>query len=116
MFMYNASGIDQILQTSLLISGRPYYLYGDIVYTLRPNLQAGFRGSTISPDEVAINASMSKVRVTVEWSFRDVKQYFTHVDLPRKLRLRETPAGLLYVRSVMLWSFRVCLYGSREAH
>jgi DDE superfamily endonuclease len=35
-FRYNASGIDQILQTSLLISGRQYYLYGDVAYTLRP--------------------------------------------------------------------------------
>jgi hypothetical protein len=116
MFMYNTSGIDQVLQNSLLISGRQYYLYGDVAYTLRPYLQTGFRGSTISSDEMAFNASMSKVRVTVEWAFRDVKQYFTHVDLPRKLRLRETPAGLLYVSSVMLWNFRVCLYGSRSAH
>jgi hypothetical protein len=81
-----------------------------------PNYKRGLKGSTISPDEVAFNASMSKVRVTVEWSFRDVKQYFTHVDFPRKLRLRETPAGLLYVSSVMLWNFRVCLHGSRAAH
>jgi hypothetical protein len=90
-------------------------LYGDVAYTLRPYLQMVLRGSINSSDEMALNASKSKVRVTVEWLFRDVKQYFTHVDLPRKLRSRETPAGLLYVSSVMLWNFRVCLYGSRSA-
>jgi DDE superfamily endonuclease len=116
MFMYNTSGIDQVLQNSLLISGRQYYLYGDVAYKLLTYLQTGFRGSTISSDELAFNASMSKVRVTVEWAFMDVKQYFTHVELPRKLRLRETPAGLFYLSSDMLWNFRVCLYGSRSAH
>jgi hypothetical protein len=73
--MYNTSGIDQVLQNSLLISGRQYYLYGDVACTLRPYLQTGFRGSIISSDKMAFNASMSKVRVTVEWAFRDVKQY-----------------------------------------
>jgi DDE superfamily endonuclease len=115
MFLYNASGIDQVLQTTLSISGRQYYIYGDVAYTLRPYLQVGFKGSTLSPDEVVFNLSMSKVRVAVEWAFRDVKQYFTHLDVPRKLRLRVTPVGLWYVCSVMLWNFRVCLYGSQAA-
>jgi hypothetical protein len=114
--MYNTSGIDQVLQNSLLISGRQYYLYGEVAYTLRPYLQAGFRGSTISSDEMAFNASMWKFHVTVEWDFRDVKQYFIHVDLRRKIRSRETPAGLLYVSSATLCNFRGFLYGSRSAH
>jgi hypothetical protein len=58
---------------------------------------------------------MSKVRVTVELTFRDVTQCFTHVDVPRKLRLRVTPAGLWYMCAVMLWNFRVCLHGSQAA-
>jgi hypothetical protein len=115
MFLYNASGIDKVLQTSLSISGRQYYMYGDIAYTLRLYLQVGFKGSALSPDEVASNSALSKVRVTVEWAFRDVRQYFTHQDVPRKLQLRVTPAGLWYVCSVMLWIFRVCLYGSQAA-
>jgi hypothetical protein len=80
---------------------------------MRPYLQAGFKSSSTTPEKIALNASMSKVRVTVEWTFRDVKQYFTHADVPRKLRLRVTPAGLWYVCAVMLWNFRVYLYGSQ---
>jgi DDE superfamily endonuclease len=115
MFLYHESGIYKVLQTSLLVSGRQYYLDGDVPYTLRPYLQVGFKCSVRSPEEVAFNEAMSKVRVTVEWAFRDVKQYFTHPDVPRKLRLRVTPAGLWYVCSVMLWNFRVCLYRSQAA-
>jgi hypothetical protein len=85
MFLYNASGIDHILQTSLSISGRQYYIYGDVAYTVRPYLKVGFKGTTLSPEEVAFDSSMSKVRVAVEWAFRDVKQYFTHLDVPRNI-------------------------------
>jgi hypothetical protein len=56
-----------------------------------------------------------EVRVAVELAFRDVKQYFIHVDVPRKIRLRVTPDGIWYVCDVMLWNFRVCLYGSEAA-
>jgi hypothetical protein len=62
-----------------------------------------------------VNATMSKVRIAVEWAFRDVKMYFTHIDFPRKLNLSVTPAGLWYVCSAVLWKFRVCLYGSQSA-
>jgi hypothetical protein len=58
---------------------------------------------------------MSKVRVTVEWAFSDVQQYLTHLDVPRKLRLRVTLVELWYACSVMLWKFRVRLYGSQAA-
>jgi DDE superfamily endonuclease len=115
MFLYNESRLDNVLRSSMVIADRQYYLYGDPAYTLRPYLQVGFKGSVLGPDEVAFNFSMSKVRVTVEWAFRDVKQYFTHLDVPRKLRLRVTPAGLWYVCAAMLWNFRVCLYGSQAA-
>jgi nuclease HARBI1 len=114
MFLYKESGPDDNLRSSLVISNRQFYLYEDPAYILRPYLQVGFKGSSTTPEEIAFN-SISKVRVTAEWAFRDVKQYFTHVDVPRKLRLRGTPGGLWYVCTVMLWNFRVCLYGSQAA-
>jgi nuclease HARBI1 len=115
MFLYKESGRADSLRSSLVISNRQYYVYGDPAYILRPFLQVGFKGSSTTPEELAFNASMSEVRVAVEWAFRDVNQYFTHVDVPRKLRLRVTPGGLWYVRAVILWNFRVCLYGSQAA-
>jgi hypothetical protein len=113
MFLYKESGLDDNLRSSLVISNRQFHLYGDPAYILRPYWQVGFKGSSTTPEEIAFNASMSKVRVTAEWAFRDVEQYFTQVDVPRKPRLRVTPAGLWYVCAVMLWNFRVCLYGSQ---
>jgi hypothetical protein len=99
----------------MLIAERQYYLYGDPAYTLRPYLQVGYKGSSLSAEETSFNTAMSKVRVAVEWAFKDIKQYFTHLDVPRKLRLRVTPAGLWYLCAAMLWNFRVCLYGCQAA-
>jgi DDE superfamily endonuclease len=115
MTLYRESNIDDALQTSMEISGTQYYLYGDPAYCLRPYLQIGYRGSYLTIQQVQFNFAMSKVRIAVEWAFRDVKMYFTHVDVPRKLKLRITPAGLWYVCGVMLWNFRVCLYGSQTS-
>jgi DDE superfamily endonuclease len=90
-------------------------LYGDPAYCLRPYLQVGYQGSNLNLDQVQFNASMSKVRIAVEWAFRDIKMYLTHVDLPRKLKLGVTLGGQWYISSAVLWNFRVCLYGCQTA-
>jgi DDE superfamily endonuclease len=95
MIFYRESAIDKALQAPLLVDGVQYYLYGDPVYCLRPYLQVGFQGSERTPENVLFNASMARVRIAVEWAFRDVKLYFTHLAVPRKLRLRVTPAGFM---------------------
>jgi hypothetical protein len=66
MLLYKESGIDDNLRSSLVIFSRQYYLYGDPAYILRPYLQVGFKSSSTTPEKIAFNASMSKVRVTAE--------------------------------------------------
>jgi hypothetical protein len=76
------------------INGIQYCLYGDLHTFLRPYIQVGYQGSNFNADQVLFNASMSKVRIAVDWAFRDVKIYFTHVDLSRKLRMGINLRGL----------------------
>jgi DDE superfamily endonuclease len=73
MTLYKESEIDAALQTSMFIDGTQHYLYGDPAYCLRPYLQVGFQGSDASLEQSLFNAEMSKVRIAVEWAFRDVK-------------------------------------------
>jgi DDE superfamily endonuclease len=121
MTLYRESLIDEIMQTSMNILGVQHCLYGDPAYCLRPYLQVGFQGSNLTEDHIQFNSSMSKVLIAVEWTFRDIKMYFTHIDLPRKLKVgaptlkNVTPAGLWYVCSAVLWNFRVCMYESQTA-
>jgi hypothetical protein len=115
MMLYRESQIDEVMQSSSNILGVQYCLYDDPAYCLRLYLQVGFQGSNLTGDQIQFNSSMSKVRIAVEWTFRDIKMYFTHIDLPRKLKMGVTPAGLWYVCSAALWNFRVCTYGSQTA-
>jgi hypothetical protein len=55
--------------------------------------QVGFQGVKLTAEQMAMNISMLRNRIAVEWVFKDVKQYFTHLALPRKLNIRVTPVG-----------------------
>jgi hypothetical protein len=93
MTLYRYSGIDSMLQSSMNIDGPQYCLYGDLAYCLGPYLQVGYQGSNLTPDQVHLNMSISKVRIAFKWVFHDLKMYFTYMDFPRKLKLGVTPGG-----------------------
>lgn len=115
MTLFRRSGIEEHLASSLLVGGRQFYIYGDPAYVLRPYLQVGFKGSVLSDEQKAFNKSMSLVRVSVEWAFKDLKKYFTHVDSSRKMVLQKVPVAKWYLVSAVLWNFRACMYGSQSA-
>jgi nuclease HARBI1 len=112
MHLYAQSGIDDVLSQELQIDGVQHYLYGDSGYALRPYLITPFEGAVLTVDESLFNKRMSKVRVSVEWAFKDIKKYFAHVAVPRKMVLSRTPVGSWYLASCLLWNFRCCLEGS----
>ena len=60
--------------------GEPMCVYGDPAYPLRLHLQAPFREVQLTPEMVAYNKSMSRVRVAVEWIFGDIVNYFKFMD------------------------------------
>jgi nuclease HARBI1 len=111
MTLSSTSGIDNILAGSLVVHEKQHYIYGDSAYTLRPYLQIAFRGGEMSLEQEQFNVSMSSVRIAIEWMFKDIKQYFTHVAFSRKLRLKENAPGKWYHVASILWNFRTCLYG-----
>ena len=57
-------------------AGHPLCIYGDPAYPLRIHLQAPFRDAVLTDDMAAFNASMSLVRVSVEWLFGDIVRSF----------------------------------------
>ena len=52
--------------------GQPMCLYGDRAYPLRVHLQAPFRYAVLTQPMKDFNLSMSAVRVSVEWLFREI--------------------------------------------
>lgn len=57
---------------------------------------------------------MSSVRVSVEHTYKDLKQIWTSQDFSRKLKVREAPISILYVFSAILWNFRICFYSGGQ--
>ena len=58
-------------------------LYGDPAYPLRVHLQGPFQNPHLTPLMEAYNNSMSSVRVSVEWLFGDIVDYFKFMDLKK---------------------------------
>jgi nuclease HARBI1 len=112
MHLYEKSVFDDILGESLLIGGIQYHLYGDSGYALRSYLITPFEGAALTTEEALFNKRMSKVRVSVAWAFKDIKKYFSHIAVTRKMVLSQTPAGAWCLASCLLWNFRCYLEGS----
>ena len=113
--LYRESNLDSYLQTSTSVDGEQYYIYGDPAYLIRLYLQVGFKGHSLTTDQKEFNLQMSRVRVSVEWAFAEVKQYWGHLDHSRKLKTGCTPVGSSYIVAIIFWNFRVCFYGSQTA-
>ena len=56
-------------------TGEVMSIYGDPAYPLRVQLQAPYRNPN-TPEMQNFNRAMSKVRVSVEWLFGDITNYF----------------------------------------
>lgn len=61
----------------------PLCVYGDPAYPMRVHLQAPFRNMVHTPQMLNFKA-MSSVRVSVEWLFGDIVEYFKFVDFKKK--------------------------------
>jgi nuclease HARBI1 len=105
MHLYAESGLDDILSENNLIDGVQHYLFGGSGYTLRPYLMTPSEGANLNAIELLFNKRMSKARVSVEWAFKYIKKYFSHIAFPRKIALSRTPGGAWYRASCLLWNF-----------
>ena len=67
--------------------------YGDPAYPFRPQLQAPFRNANITEEKYLWNQRMSSVRVSVEWLFGDIINYFKFQDLKKNLKIQLSAVG-----------------------
>ena len=77
---------NNLQQFAFSTHGEPMCIYGDPAYPLRVHLQAPFRHGNIQ-DMQNFNRSMSQVRVSVEWLFGDIVNYFKFLDFQKNLKI-----------------------------
>ena len=64
---------------------------------------------------VAYNKSMSSVRVSVEWIFGDIVNYFKFMDFKKKLKIGLSQVGKMYIVAAFLRNALTCLYGNETS-
>ena len=86
--MLSESGLlTDLQQHSFTPNGQPLCIYGDMAYPMRVHLQAPFKGARLTPIEKNFNKVMSQVRISVEWVFGDILDFFAFLDFRKKLKI-----------------------------
>ena len=83
---------------------------GNPAYPLRKHLQAPFRQADLPQEMLDYNKPMSLVRVSVEWLFGDIVNYFKFLDFKKNLKIRLGQVGKMYVICALLRNALTCLY------
>ena len=58
------------------------------------------------------NTAMSSVRVSVEWIFGDIINYFKFVDFKKNIEVQLSAVGKMYIVCALLYNAHCCLHGS----
>ena len=103
------SGLLQALQQYAYVGGRPMCVYGDPAYPHRVHLQAPYRNRQLTAEMEAFNKSMSSVRVSVEWLFGDIVNYFRFVDFKKNLKIGLSSVGKMYIVAAILRNALTCM-------
>lgn len=114
--MLHDSNLLQALQQHAYSPGpmppRPLCIYGDPAYPLRIHLQQPFRNRVLTQQMRDFNKAMSSVRVSVEWLFGDIVNYFKFIDYKKNLKIGLSSIGKMYVVCALLRNALTCLYGN----
>ena len=110
--MLYQSGLLTELQANAVVNGNPLCIYGDPAYPLSVHLQAPFLTPNLTADQRAYNKEMSKVRVSVEWLFGNVKNYFKYIDYHKMLKIGLSAVGKQFIVCGLLQNAHACLYGN----
>lgn len=114
--MLTISGLyDELEQFAFSPAGREMCIYGDPAYPLRIHLQAPFRMGVLTRQMEEFNKSMSPVRVSVEWLFSDIVNYFKFIDFKKNLKIGLSHVGKMYIVCAILRNALTCLYSNTTA-
>ena len=104
------SGLLQDLEQHAFSTTRePMALYGDPAYPLRVHLQVPYRGVGLTPQMELYNKAMSSVRMSVEWLFGDIVNYFKFLEIKKDLKISLIAVGKMYIVAAILRNALTCI-------
>lgn len=108
--------LGQLESFSFAPDGSDLCIFGDAAYPISNHLQTPFKGTGNSDEEVAFNSSMSSVRITVEWGFKEITTYFAAHDFKKNIgKVMLSPVGKYYLVCAFLQNLRTILYGNQTS-
>ena len=111
-FILGVSGLLPQLERITNAEGEPFVLYGDPAYGMSAHVMSPFKGAHLTQLQQAFNRQMSEVRVSVEWGFGKIIQYFAYLDFRKNLKVLLQPVAKYYIVGALLTNCHTCLYGS----
>ena len=83
-------------------------LYGDSAYPLCPEILTPFKHH-VTPDQQLFNTTMSGVRMSVEWGYKEICTHFAFVDFHKNMKVLLQPVGAYYRVATLLTNCLNCL-------
>ncbi|RPA74036.1 hypothetical protein BJ508DRAFT_215714 [Ascobolus immersus RN42] len=109
--LWNESKLmDQLIEHAKGPDGRPLQIYGDPAYGVNRHLLSPFKSYRITHLQKLFNKRMSKVRIVVEWVFKEIVTLFPHLDWFKNQKILLSPLGLQFRVAVILHNAHVCLH------
>ena len=105
-----SSGLGELRRVAFF-DGQPLCLYGDPAYPLGVHLQAPYKRN-LTPQMALFNKAMSEVRVSVEWIFGNITNYFKFIDFKKQMKVNLSPVGKIYFVCALLHNAHTCLHGN----
>lgn len=80
MKLLRHSGQGEKIKDALVINLRQYYIYGDAPYFRTPWIHTSIDHAKYTDDQDVYKSEMGKVRVAVEWNYKDREQIWERDD------------------------------------
>ena len=87
-----------------------YYVFGDQGYPIRGSLISPCRGYNRTPEQVAWNGEMSRVRISVEWGFHLIGSKWAHLQFTQQQKILLVPTAKTYLVAGMLTNIHNCFH------
>lgn len=115
--MFKESGLEEkITGYAKDEKGDQLYVYGDKAFYLEQGVIGAYRAQRnvgLTTDEAVFNAYMAKQRMSVEWGFGKITQYFEFNNIRKNMKIGLSPVGAYFFTSVLLTNCHTCYYGSK---
>lgn len=111
-FMKLASSFFQNTKANLSTNNEQYCIYGDAAYSESCFILKPYLGETLNREQKMMNKLISKIQISVEWSFGNIIQQFAFNDFKKNLKLNLQPVSKYYLVSILFMNIRTFYYGS----